>query len=52
MGRRIPKSKVIIFEKSSHFPFIEEREKFITVARDFLMSDAVEAVVGGAGGGS
>jgi pimeloyl-ACP methyl ester carboxylesterase len=25
-----------MFEKSAHFPFIEEQDKFVAVVRDFL----------------
>lgn len=34
--KRIRGSKLIIFEKSSHMPFWEEREKYIAVLADFL----------------
>lgn len=32
----IPNSRLVIFEESGHFPFVEEQEKFTTVVRDFL----------------
>jgi proline iminopeptidase len=32
----ITRSKLVIFNKSSHLPFWEERQKFITQVRDFL----------------
>ncbi|MFD3445960.1 alpha/beta fold hydrolase [Microbacteriaceae bacterium 4G12] len=31
----IPDSKLVIFEDSNHFPFIEEKESFITAVREF-----------------
>ena len=31
-----PQAKLVIFEKSGHFPFIEESSKFFTVVRAFL----------------
>jgi proline iminopeptidase len=31
-----PKAQFVMFEKSGHFPFIEEPEEFIRVAEDFL----------------
>ena len=34
--RRIPGARLVIFEHSRHYPFIEEKEKFVTVMRDFL----------------
>lgn len=36
LNRLIPKSKLIIFEKSSHLAHIEEREKFIKELIDFI----------------
>lgn len=35
--RLIRGSKFEIFERSRHFPFIEEKEKFIEVVRDFIL---------------
>jgi len=34
--RLIPNSKLVVFEKSGHMPFIEENEKFIHVVSEFL----------------
>jgi proline-specific peptidase len=34
--RRIPKARLVIFEKSRHYPFIEEKEKFVQVMKEFL----------------
>lgn len=36
MGRRIPRSKVMIFEDSGHFMYIEESEAFLREVRSFL----------------
>nr|WP_230322466.1 MULTISPECIES: hypothetical protein [unclassified Bacillus (in: firmicutes)] len=35
MHTLIPDSKLVIFEKSNHFPFVEEKESFITTVREF-----------------
>jgi proline iminopeptidase len=32
----IPNSKLVVFEESGHFPFIEEREKFLRVMGDWI----------------
>jgi proline iminopeptidase len=34
----LPNSKLVIFEESGHFPFIEEHEKFVYAIRDWLNS--------------
>ena len=34
----LPNSKLVIFEESGHFPFIEEHDKFVTTIRDWLNS--------------
>jgi len=34
----LPNSKLVIFEESGHFPFIEEHDKFVTTVRDWLNS--------------
>ena len=34
--REIPGSEMVIFEKSSHTPFLEEPELYLEVLRDFL----------------
>jgi proline iminopeptidase len=31
-----PKAQFVMFEKSGHFPFVEEQEEFIRVVEDFL----------------
>jgi proline iminopeptidase len=31
-----PKAQFVMFEKSGHFPFIEEPEEFVRVVADFL----------------
>ena len=36
MGRRIPNSKVVVFEDSGHFMYLEEPEKFLSAVRAFL----------------
>ena len=36
MGRRIPRSKVAIFEQSGHFMYLEEPDKFLSEVRAFL----------------
>jgi proline iminopeptidase len=32
----LPNSKLVIFEESGHFPFIEERDKFLTTVREWV----------------
>ena len=34
----LPNSKLVIFEESGHFPFIEERDEFLTTVRDWVNS--------------
>jgi len=34
----LPNSKLIIFEESGHFPFIEENDKFVTTVREWIGS--------------
>ncbi len=34
----LPNSKLVIFEESGHFPFIEEHYKFVYAVRDWLNS--------------
>ncbi|WP_042224213.1 alpha/beta fold hydrolase [Oceanobacillus manasiensis] len=36
MGQLIPKSKIVIFEKSNHYPFIEESKLFVKEYNVFL----------------
>ncbi len=36
MGRRIPRSRVVVFEDSGHFMYLEEPEKFLAEVRAFL----------------
>lgn len=36
MGRRIPRSRVVVFEESGHFMYLEEPDKFLTEVRTFL----------------
>mgnify|MGYP006266400615 CR=1 FL=1 len=38
MSRRMPRAKVVVFEESGHFMFVEEPEKFLSVIRSFLMT--------------
>jgi len=33
---KIPNSKLVIFEKSAHFPDIEEPEKYAKIVREFI----------------
>ncbi len=40
MGRRIPRSKVVVFEDSGHFMYIEEADKFLSEVRSFLRTPA------------
>jgi proline iminopeptidase len=35
LHKLIPNSKLVIFEDSGHFPFVEEQEKFLNVAADW-----------------
>ncbi|MCP3026428.1 alpha/beta fold hydrolase [Halobacillus sp. A5] len=39
MVESIPNSKLVIFEQSSHYPFLEEKEKFINVFDSFIKDD-------------
>ena len=32
----LPNSKLVIFEESGHFPFIEEHDKFVTTVKDWV----------------
>jgi len=32
----IPNNKIIVFENSGHYPFVEERDKFLEVIGTFL----------------
>jgi proline iminopeptidase len=32
----LPKSELVIFEGSGHFPFIEEQARFLTIVREFI----------------
>jgi proline iminopeptidase len=36
MRKNLPLSSLIIFDKSGHFPFIEENKKFLTLALDYF----------------
>lgn len=36
ISKAIPGSKLVIFEKSGHLPFFEERDAFVSVVEDFL----------------
>ena len=36
LANAIPKAKLVVFEDSGHFPFIEERDHFVEVVRGFL----------------
>jgi proline iminopeptidase len=38
LSRLIPGAKLRIFESSGHFPFIEERDAFVSTVRDWLSS--------------
>ncbi len=38
MGRRIPHARVVVFEESGHFMYLEEPEKFLAEVRAFLGS--------------
>jgi len=40
MGRRIPGSRVVVFEESGHFMYLEEPEKFLREVRSFLRGPA------------
>jgi pimeloyl-ACP methyl ester carboxylesterase len=39
MRERLPNSEVVYFEKSGHFPMLEEASKFQTVLEEFLSRD-------------
>jgi proline iminopeptidase len=36
IARGVPKSELVIFERSGHLPFVEEQELYIEAVRDFL----------------
>ena len=36
LNRSIPGSKLIVLNRSGHFPFVEEREKYLAEIRDFM----------------
>lgn len=36
MAEKIPNSKLVIFEESGHYPYIEENDKYLAAIRDFL----------------
>ncbi|MDP7978128.1 alpha/beta fold hydrolase [Bacillus sp. WLY-B-L8] len=36
MHTLIPNSKLVVFEHSNHFPFVEEKESFIRTVREFI----------------
>jgi proline iminopeptidase len=36
LAAAVPQAKLIFFEKSGHFPFIEENSEFIAVVQTFL----------------
>jgi len=40
MGRRIPTSRVVVFEESGHFMYLEEPETFLSEVRAFLRGPA------------
>ena len=39
-SRRIPNSRLEIFERSSHFPQVEEPQRFVRVLTDFIVTTA------------
>jgi proline iminopeptidase len=36
MRKNLPLGSLMVFEKSGHFPFIEERKRFVTLASDYF----------------
>ena len=36
IARRVPKSELVIFERSGHLPFVEEQEVYLEAVRNFL----------------
>ncbi len=40
MGRRLPHARVVVFEESGHFMYLEEPEKFLSEVRAFLKAPA------------
>ena len=38
-AKGIPGAHLVVFEHSRHYPFIEEKEKFVTVMKNFLNED-------------
>ena len=43
MDARLPRSRAVIFEQSSHLPFFEEADRYMTVVSDFLAEADEEA---------
>jgi proline iminopeptidase len=41
IAKSIKNSKLVLFSQSKHFPFIEERERFIITVRSFMYDDAL-----------
>ncbi|WP_409293693.1 alpha/beta fold hydrolase [Peribacillus sp. SCS-26] len=46
MEEGIPNSKLVIFEKSNHYPFLEEAEQFTEVYNSFIMENFTNFVTG------
>ena len=40
IGTRIPRSKLVVLERSGHFPWIEARRAFLSTVRSFLANSA------------
>jgi proline iminopeptidase len=40
MVEAIPRARLVVFERSGHYPFIEERRRFLDVAAEFLGTEA------------
>lgn len=41
LHKLLPNSRLVIFEYSNHFPFIEEKEKFINALQEFSVQKYV-----------
>lgn len=39
----LPRARVVVFERSGHYPFLEERAKFLRILSDFLSDRPVRA---------
>jgi pimeloyl-ACP methyl ester carboxylesterase len=45
LARRLPSARLVIFERSGHYPFVEERQAFINVVHPFLSINGADTEV-------